>query len=358
MDTSTFTPRRQDLLRVLEGASAADAVLLAQQYLRVGDPQGAFAVCEAAREAGLADPALALSESTACFARGQHADALALVDGVLAVVPSHVGALNLKAHMLAALGKVREARELAHLVITEFPDYPGALTALSLWTFPGLHYRDVLARLHQRLEPRTYLEIGVETGATLALALPTTKVAGVDPVAARITVPPRPGAKLFQLESDEFFARESKESVFDGADVDLTFIDGMHWFEFALRDFANAERWASPGGTILIHDCLAVAEPCARRERVSQFWVGDTWKVLEALLDFRPDLRISVIAAPPSGIVVVRGLAPGSTVLVDSMKEIVARYQDLDYPYTPERWSERFTVLPADDAGIARALGA
>jgi tetratricopeptide (TPR) repeat protein len=358
MDTSIFTPRRQDLVRALSGMSAADVVLLAQQYLRVGDARGAFAVCEAARHTGIADPALALSAATACFAGGQREEALALAEGVLTAFPSNVGALNLKAHMLAALGKVGEARVLARQLITEFPDYPGALTALSQWTFPGLHYRDVLSRVHQRLEPRTYLEIGVEAGATLALSLPTTSVAGVDPVAARVTAPPRPGTKLFSLESDEFFARESKESVFDGTDVDLTFIDGMHLFEYALRDFANAERWASPAGTILLHDCLSVAEPAARRERVSQFWVGDTWKVLEALLDFRPDLRISVIAAPPSGVVVVRGLVPGSTVIADSMKEIIARYQDLDYPYTPEQWTERFVLLPADDAGIAQALGA
>jgi hypothetical protein len=356
MDSSIFVPRQEDLGLALAEASTADVVLFAQQYLRVGDSSGAAAVCQAARAAGLTDPAIVLSEATARFAMGSQSEAMALADGVLAAAPGHLGALNLKAHMQAALGERAESVELIRRVIDGYADFPGALTALATWTMPGLYYRDVLSRLHARLSPRTYLEIGVESGATLALARTATRAVGVDPVSSRISQPLPENARLYQVESDAFFANESKETVFDGSDVDLTFIDGMHWFEYALRDFANAERWASPAGAIVMHDCLAVAEPCARRARSSQFWVGDTWKALEAILDYRPDLTVHVIATPPSGLVVVRGLSPGSTVLFDAMDEIVSRYRELDYPYSPERWSSRYRMVGADDAGIAKAL--
>jgi hypothetical protein len=358
MDTSVFVPGRESLVSLARSSSASEIAYLAQQCLRLGDPTGARALCEAAREAGLAEPMLALSEATAQFACKQPAEALALVDGVLAVFPEHLSARYLKALMLGATGRVDEGRELLVGVIHQYPEYPGALSTLSAWLLPGLYYRDALVHVHAATRPRTYLEIGVETGATLALAKTAVRAVGVDPVAARVAQPLGDNARLFPLESDAFFARESVESVFDGMPVELTFIDGMHWFEYALRDFANAERWSSPDGAIVLHDCLPVAPVTAERERATMFWVGDTWKTLEALLDYRPDLRISVIAAPPSGLVVVRGLSPTSTVLSDAMPEIVERYKDLEYPHTPGSWPERYRLTASSEAGIAQALGA
>jgi hypothetical protein len=356
MDTSTFVPAAADLDRSLEGATPGDVVLLVQQSVRLGALDTAIALCEAAERRGLSDPSLVISEAMARFGAGQREPALALVERVLAGSPEHLVARDMKGHMLLALGRTPESRALFAAVVDRFPEYPGALAALSRILLPGPPYRDVLARVHRALRPETYLEIGVETGATLALAVTARIAVGVDPATSPPSEPLPASARLHRTTSDDFFARESVATAFDGAPVDLAFIDGMHWFEYALRDFANAERWARPNGTILLHDCLPVAKVAALRERASTFWVGDVWKVLEILIEHRPDLRVTVIPTPPSGLVVVKGLDPSSTTLFDRMQAIVEDYRDRPYPHSPGQWPARYSIVENDAAGVAAAL--
>jgi hypothetical protein len=106
----------------------------------------------------------------------------------------------------------------------------------------------------------------------------------------------------------------------------------------------------------VLHDCLPVASVAARRERASTFWVGDVWKALDVLLAYRPELRIRVVPTAPSGLVVVRGLSPGSTVLLDRMEEILAVYRDAE-PWSPNEWPRRYPLVRNDEAGLALALG-
>jgi hypothetical protein len=355
--SAPFAPAVRELEASLDGATAAEIVRVAQEHVRIGNPSAVLSVCEAARVLGHDDPGLSLSEAMAHLALGAARRALELVDRVLESSPEHVGALHIKAHTVAALGRPSEARGLLGRVIERYPDYPGAQAAMAALVFPGPHYRQVLAAVHRALAPTTYLEIGVETGATLALAGGARVAAGIDPDPSRLTVRLPPTARVYSVTSDEFFRKETRASVFGGAPVELAFIDGMHWFEYALRDFVNVEKWCGEGSTVLLHDCLPATAVAARRERASTFWVGDVWKVLECLLDHRTDLRIAVVAAPPSGLVVVRGLDPASTVLEASMDSLVARYAELEYPHVPGEWPERYRVVRNDAAGLGVALG-
>jgi hypothetical protein len=157
------------------------------------------------------------------------------------------------------------------------------------------------------------------------------------------------------MTSDQFFERETCDRVF-GRAVDLSFIDGLHVFQQVLRDFIAVERWSAPSSTIVLHDCLPVTRIAARVQRETHFWVGDTWKVLECLLDYRPDLDIALVPTAPSGLAVVRRLDPRSTVLVDAVQDILARYIG-EYPHQPEAWSARYRLTSNDDAGLSRALG-
>lgn len=357
MDTSSFRPSEEDLKRALRGATAADVVLLVQQCLRVGHVQPALAICEAARALGVDDPALDVSEAAVHFGAGDAPRALEILDEVLGSSPGHLIALFQKALILGRRGEIGEARRVLDSIVAAFPDFPGAHGVLASILFPGPPYREVLARIHRLLRPDTYLEIGVEHGGTLALATTASVAAGVDPAELPMEKPLPKGARLYRMKSDEFFERETPQSVFGGKPVDLAFIDGMHWFEFAVRDFAHVERWASKASVIVLHDCLPVSRVAAERNRVSTFWVGDVWKALECLLDYRPDLAIHVVPTAPSGLVIVRRLDSGSRLLTDQARSIDERYRDAAYPHEPGAWPDRYRIVENSEVGLARALG-
>ena len=137
-----------------------------------------------------------------------------------------------------------------------------------------MYYRDFLGRIHEVLEPPTYLEIGVRNGDSLALA--QSPAIGIDP-AYRLHVAPPAGAKLFPITSDEFFERAEPLLTFGGRRVAFSFIDGMHLSEFALRDFVNVERHADWTAAIVFDDILPRDIPEANRDRTTHQWTGDVY---------------------------------------------------------------------------------
>jgi hypothetical protein len=345
----------EQLQAALGGASASELVLLAAQALRVGSLDYAAAIC--ASWQGQPDSALELTHAAALFGLGQHGAAIELVDGVLRAAPDNLAALFYRAQMAQHTGDLPRASELLLAVLGRFPDFPGAQGALASVRLPGPPYRDVLRRLHELLEPRTYLEIGVETGATLALARAAERAIGIDPDSSKLRrdlVPPC--ARVVHETSDAFFARQTRAQAFGAHRVDLAFIDGMHWFEYALRDFINVEAWSGPEASIVLHDCLPVFPLTASRERQTKFWVGDVWKVVPILREHRPELRIKIIATAPSGLCVVRGLNPASRILRERLDDIVEQYRQREYPATALQAPEGFELVPASDAGLKEAL--
>jgi hypothetical protein len=238
------------------------------------------------------------------------------------------------------LGELGPAREFCEAALVLAPDLPPALDMLSQLTLPGAFYLDVLSMIHSHLRPRTYLEIGVETGQSIALARPETRAIGIDPE-PKIKMPLAPRTSIVATTSDDYFATRDVRADLEGLPVDLAFIDGMHQFEFALRDFINLEKLSSPQSTILIHDCYPLNRLTAERERKTLFWSGDIWRLILLLRKYRPELSVNVIAAAPTGLGVVRGLDPSSRVLHERLEEIVREFLALDY-----------SVLEADKAGM------
>jgi hypothetical protein len=344
----------------LDAASAFEAslddverTLLAQLYFAGGAWQEGLAV---ARRTQHDVRGLELVEARARFGLGERDAAFAIVDRRLAERPSDVLALYHKAQFLSQSGRARDAIAVLVRLVELVPDFPGALQSLAQLSFPGPPYRELLKRVHERLRPRSYLEIGVEHGTTLALAVHSERVIGVDPVAKPPTRELPRGTRLFHTTSDSFFAAQRREDILGEQTVDLAFIDGMHWFEYALRDFHNVERWCARTSTVVLHDCLPAAPIAASRERRTSFWVGDTWKALEYLLRERPDLEISIIPSYPSGLVVIRNLDPQFSISSELLEARAARYLPLEYPYAPGAWPSHYSVVPNAEPHLAELL--
>lgn len=333
-----------------------ELAFVAQRCLDAGAWDHALALCDAlgARENA---PGVVLCRAIATFLSGEHDAAFAAVDRLLERPPRSLSALSVKAEMQLRAGRGEAARQSLLELVERYPDYPRALGLLASAFMPGPHYREVLARMHELTKPRCYLEIGVDTGATLALAARSEQAVGVDPAAVPLADRLPHHVRLFREESDVFFDR-ARESVFGARRVDLVFIDGMHRFENALRDFASAESWAHAGATIVLHDCVPIVARTATRERTTKFWVGDTWKLVPALAAYRPELKLTTLLTPPSGLVVVRRLNPGSRVLHERRDEIVARFSELEYARAPGDFAPELNAVPCNEAGLALALKA
>jgi hypothetical protein len=198
----------------------------------------------------------------------------------------------------------------------------------------GVPYLDFLTALHTHLTPRTYLEIGTETGASLAPV--GCDAIAVDPRFALQTgvTGNRRRTFFFQMPSDTFFANEDVPGLL-GRPVDIAFLDGMHRFEFLLRDLIGAEAACHSRSLILLHDCLPLNPRMALRQYRQgdpaegdsvYFWTGDVWKLLPILKQHRPDLRLHLLDCPPTGLVAITRVDPSSRVLADSYYDIVDQY--------------------------------
>jgi SAM-dependent methyltransferase len=194
----------------------------------------------------------------------------------------------------------------------------------------ALAYREVLSRLHAQLRPSLYLEIGVRQGASLALA--QGPAVGVDPAPDLAAFAPPAGTRVFEMESDAFF-REAAPAALAGQAPDLCFIDGMHLFEFALRDFMHVERLAGTGSLVVIDDIYPLHPAQAERHRRTRVWTGDVWKLHALLAAERPDLVLLPIDTAPTGLLLVAGLDPDNRVLWEGYNPLVRQYRaEADVP--------------------------
>jgi len=218
---------------------------------------------------------------------------------------------------------------------------------------PGVPYGTWLTRFHELLRPDVYLEIGVASGRTIALARPPTIAIGVDPLPTLVE-PVSAQTHIFPEPSDTFFAERRLHGVIRDRPFDLAFVDGLHTFEQALRDFINLETCSASRSVIVFHDTLPLDEPTQRRERVTQFWTGDVWKVVVCLRRYRPELVIFTIATPPSGLTVVTNLDPGSSGLRDAYDRIVERYRDAPFS-TIEASMEADLCVVSNDWDLVQA---
>jgi predicted O-methyltransferase YrrM len=177
---------------------------------------------------------------------------------------------------------------------------------------PTMTRHDLLRSLHQVLSPRTYIEIGVDEGASLALS--NAKSIGIDPefIVRRAL---HCDLHLVRAKSDEFFGRSDGLAHFNGVPIDLAFIDGMHLSEFALRDFMNVERHLSRAGVVVFDDVLPRNALEAARLRRTSAWAGDVYKAVEVIARYRADLAVLLVNTRSTGTAIIVGADPSSQIL-------------------------------------------
>ena len=201
----------------------------------------------------------------------------------------------------------------------------------------GPSYRAYILELLKRKSARSYLEVGVRDGGTLALV--ECPSIGVDPhyVVDRNIIGTKKKLFLFQLTSDEFF-REYDPRMLLGSPIDVVFLDGLHQFEYLLRDFMNSEVVCHRDSLIMLDDCLPnnvemterSFDPDARENReIAHWWTGDVWKVVPILRKYRPDLHLVAADTEPTGNICITNLDPGSRVLRDNYYRIIAEFMKI-----------------------------
>lgn len=219
-----------------------------------------------------------------------------------------------------------------------------------------MRYLAFLSALHELVQPESYLEIGIRNGDSLALS--KCRSVGIDPgyhITAELNAP----VSLHRTTSDEYFARPAASEVRDEDRFDLTFIDGMHLFEFALRDFINAERRARRTSVIVFDDVLPRNVDEAARQRHTNAWTGDVFHMLDVLAEYRPEVSTILVDTQPTGLLLVLGLDPDSTVLADSYDKIMADHRHPDPQPVPVELMDRDAVQAPErvlDAGFWKVL--
>ncbi|MFD4576268.1 class I SAM-dependent methyltransferase [Streptomyces sp. NPDC058417] len=235
---------------------------------------------------------------------------------------------------------------------------------------------DFLRGLHQVTANRTYLEIGVNDGRSLRLSrVPSV---AVDP-AFKVTCELRCDVHLVKATSDDFFARRDPLAHLRGGRhplrnlargrhplghwrrpvLDLAFIDGMHLFEYALRDFTHVERHADWSSVIVFDDMLPRNVDEAARDRHTTAWTGDVYKLAAILARHRPDLVTVLVDTQPTGQLLVFGADPRNPVLRRAYGEIVTAHDTPDPQPVPDAVLKRVGAVRPEDllrAGFWRPL--
>jgi hypothetical protein len=222
-----------------------------------------------------------------------------------------------------------------------------------------LSYLEVLSSIHSTLGPRTYLEIGSRLGGSLQLARCSSLA--IDPAFEldKGVIGSKPKCLLFQMTSDKFFAAYDPKALLEGP-IDLTFLDGMHLYEFLLRDFMHVEAYCRPNSIVAIHDAVPSDLRMAQRVPVQgAAWTGDIWKTIILLKKYRPDLKLLCLDAPPTGLVLITNLNPSSKLLQERYFSLIEEVRDMSLEdFGIERYRTEASVVATAVVGSFEAIAA
>jgi hypothetical protein len=155
---------------------------------------------------------------------------------------------------------------------------------------------------------KTYLEIGVFLGKVFFFVSAPRKIA-VDPdfkfglyrkIKRVVKKFSNLFAKFYSKTSDAFFTEDAAR-LFEKKKIDICLVDGMHEYDFALRDVENSLKYLQQNGVIFMHDCNPKTPEAAvlfREWKDRGFtgdWNGDVWKSILHLRSMRDDVNVFVL---------------------------------------------------------------
>lgn len=189
---------------------------------------------------------------------------------------------------------------------------------------------------------KNYLEIGVFNGHIFFKVKSKTKVA-VDPefkfdmwrkIGKLFTNPYNIFNKYYSETSDEFFKAHAKD-LYKNRKIELSLIDGMHEYKYALRDTENVLEYLDKEGVIVLHDCNPATVENARsfdewkKAGMKCEWNGDVWKTIIHLRSFRSDIDVFV-ADCDYGLGIVTKRKPENMLHFSETEINALTYNDLD----------------------------
>lgn len=155
---------------------------------------------------------------------------------------------------------------------------------------------------------KNYLEIGVFNGHAFFKIKSTFKIA-IDPqfrfdfmrkIGKIFINPYNIFNKYYSKTSDQFFEQDAPQ-VFANENINIALIDGMHEYQYALRDIENTLKYLSGDGVIVVHDCLPQTKEASKSFADWQSgpkleeWNGDVWKAIVHLRSTRNDINVFVL---------------------------------------------------------------
>lgn len=255
----------------------------------------------------------------------------------LALKPNDAEALKNYGYALKAHGEINQAIKCYKEVLELNKKAICDQTANTLFTetfmqATGTNYLKVLEKLHEK-RYSCYFEIGSRTGSSLKLSCSPT--VAIDPYFQLNGdfVGQKDFCLLFQEKSDLFFKRPLAN--LSGLKCELGFIDGMHLFEYALRDFINLSKISTPKSIFLFHDPMPWSFEMTTRDYKSipqnTAWVGDIWKLIPIFIELGMKDCICVLTSARSGLLAVEN--PGSqqiSNLNDNFDEICLKWKNVE----------------------------
>ncbi|MDR3417948.1 MAG: class I SAM-dependent methyltransferase [Nevskia sp.] len=193
-----------------------------------------------------------------------------------------------------------------------------------------------------KVQNRTYLEIGVSTGSCFSKIRASTKYA-VDP---EFKIPERrrrdteklaDKTSYFEVTSDAFFA--SNRGLLESSRIGVALVDGLHTYKQSLHDVLNILPYLDDDGFIVMHDCrprfASEARPAANHGEFMRTgkwweiaWTGDVWKAVVELRATRSDLRVAVLDCD-CGVGIIRRGKPDDMLALKPEAIAAMTYQDL-----------------------------